>query len=702
MKSIGVKRHKRARYACGRCRARKQRCDGDGREKCSKCERAGVECIVPELHAEQYSKILEEKVRILEERISELTSNKESKNINGDTSISDNQESQNTLNGNSSALKKQEKEEHKNKKRLTRNNIEANEDKNSSMEGALIKCAAFISLGSETEPSYLGSSSGLPLASVVQRTVWDQGIPEFRNERDDNLSCVTSSVKLHPTNLPSEELSLKLVKTYINKVHNRFSFMETKELLDIHENYVTNISDQSMDTRTTHINRFFLLMVYAIGVRFLQMVGDEDSTNLSADAFYNAAMESFPYVLGIRDHKSIQCTMLIVVYSLRSRSPAGPGVWHVVGLAMRMCIELGMHRNMVCKSPCDALYVQLRRRIFWTVYFLERTISIALGRPYSISERDIDTDLPLDVDENRTDSDALFSYMNDNSLIPKEYTDLSLGVHLIKLRRIDSVIQQAIYRVDRDTLPSLQEVDQLLDLINGWKNSTPPFPSSREQNYISLLYNKSVRFLLVPFLSDLSADHVLCKTCLQASGTICRVSKTLHQEGTYAHSFIAIQTLFMAGLTIIYGLWTGKHKWNYRISDELNSCSTVLFVVADKSSEAKQYRDVFENLLAKTTQHLMEVDENDNTTPNSVSSVSSLHHLESNTRGVEDPPLLANPITSSNLMAEDMQLNRQWDKVGIDDLWQMVYDTSHPNYSGTSDFDFSSLINENCLDLADF
>lgn len=695
---------KRARYACERCRSRKQRCDGDGSGgKCSKCERAGVECIIPELHAEQYSKALEEKVRVLEARIQELSNAR----VGDKRPAEEMSSSPSSLEGSHTATTASNAGDYFGASRgeISNNLVNGQRpaasskskgDRNGNMEGALIKCAAFISVGSEAEPSYLGSTSGLPLASVLQRAVWDQGVPEFKEDTRDDITSPESSSKPQHAVIPPEELSLKLINTYLTKVHNRFPFLERDQLLDIHKSRLMQMSDK-YSLRTRHLNRFILLMVYAIGIRLLQMAGDEDSSHLSAEAFYTAAMESFPYILGVRDHHSIQCTMLIVVYSLRSRSPADPGIWHLVGLAMRMCVELGMHRNMVCKTPADAFPVQMRRRIFWSVYFLERAISIALGRPYSISERDIDTPLPLDVDETcSNDPDILFTYMNDPSLVPHEYTDLSLGIHLVKLRRIDSVIQQVIYRVDRDTLPSLQEVEQLLNLSNEWRNSTPPFLSAKERNYMNLLYHKSVRFLLIPFLCDLPADHHLCKTCLQSAGAICRLSKALHQEGTFDHSFIALQSLFMSGLTVIYGLWTEKHKWNYRISDELRSCSTVLFVVAERSPEARQYRDVFESLLAKTTQHLVELEEEDR------SSAAYLNPVESNTRGVEDAAVEEATVISGSVLPEEFQVSRQWDKMLIDDLWQLVYDTSHPNTPGNKEFDFGSLINDNWLDFAGF
>ncbi len=62
-----------------------------------------------------------------------------------------------------------------------------------------------------------------------------------------------------------------------------------------------------------------------------------------------------------------------------------------VGAAMRLCIELGLHRKPRRNIP--SVEGEMNKRRFWTAYFLDRDISIALGRPPSISDHDIDADV---------------------------------------------------------------------------------------------------------------------------------------------------------------------------------------------------------------------------------------------------------------------------------------------------------------------
>jgi hypothetical protein len=56
-----------------------------------------------------------------------------------------------------------------------------------------------------------------------------------------------------------------------------------------------------------------------------------------------------------------------------------------------MCIELGLHRQK--RSSKVSLRSELNKRLFWCCYWWDREITIALGRPPSISDHDIDVEV---------------------------------------------------------------------------------------------------------------------------------------------------------------------------------------------------------------------------------------------------------------------------------------------------------------------
>lgn len=139
----------------------------------------------------------------------------------------------------------------------------------------------------------------------------------------------------------------------------------------------------------------------------------------------------------------------------------------------RIAIDLGLHRQTAAMNRLG-FDVEMRKRLFWSCYTMDRQISIPLGRPFSISDRDIDVPLPLDVDESCQDIRALEIASTLEPDVPrKESTTLTAFLHILRLRRIESNIQQSIYRVDEAVNVTDDEVDYYLEQLEKWKNLIP-------------------------------------------------------------------------------------------------------------------------------------------------------------------------------------------------------------------------------------
>lgn len=70
--------------------------------------------------------------------------------------------------------------------------------------------------------------------------------------------------------------------------------------------------------------------------------------------------------------------------------------WRLIGLTVRLCIELGLHR----KETYDALPEDERASavlLFWAIYCLDRRWSFGTGMPFALQDSDIDANLPKPV-----------------------------------------------------------------------------------------------------------------------------------------------------------------------------------------------------------------------------------------------------------------------------------------------------------------
>lgn len=105
---------------------------------------------------------------------------------------------------------------------------------------------------------------------------------------------------------------------------------------------------------------------------------------------------------------------------------------------------------------------------------MDRQVSIPLGRPFAISDRDIDVQLPFDVEESCQDLEALEQASKIDPEVPRtESTSLTAFLHILRLRRIESSIQQSIYRVDQSTNVTDAEIESYVDQLEKWKYSIP-------------------------------------------------------------------------------------------------------------------------------------------------------------------------------------------------------------------------------------
>jgi hypothetical protein len=262
---------------------------------------------------------------------------------------------------------------------------------------------------------------------------------------------------------------------------------------------------------------------------------------ISAMQFISAAGESHPI-------HNLESMVLLVIYNLRS--PSNSGIWYFIGFAMRTAIDLGLHRE-AHYTRLFPFQSQLRRRLFWSVYLLDRVVAVSLGRPVNIADQDIDVNLPLDIDDGVRDNDTITKHLVESrqSNMPRRTSTLTMWTELVKLKRIESQIQSRIYRVDKPTSLLLPEVHPLLKMLEEWRASLPKLATA-EYNYLDLLWNKSVRLLTQPFLRILSPEDELLKKCLASSGQVCQIFKRMFQNDSYGHSFLSVHSIFIAGVTI--------------------------------------------------------------------------------------------------------------------------------------------------------
>ncbi|GAA5835100.1 hypothetical protein JCM9279_007200 [Rhodotorula babjevae] len=200
------------------------------------------------------------------------------------------------------------------------------------------------------------------------------------------------------------------------------------------------------------------------------------------------------------DNSTIPNIQALLIYSFSmelEKGTAASKTWNVLGLAIRMAQDLGLHRKLGSerKEQSEADHTELRRRVWGGCLIADRWIAAIYGQPMMIDLADCDTMLPsvFDIRPNLEFDSERRPYLFNSALI-------SLSILLGR-------ILKAVYSPTGIMLLTEKEAKSLVDDLAAWVRGLPeelrfqgPDKSTPEQGFLHLLY-VPVRFLVTrPFM----------------------------------------------------------------------------------------------------------------------------------------------------------------------------------------------------------
>uniref|UniRef100_A0A060T7I7 ARAD1C22154p n=1 Tax=Blastobotrys adeninivorans TaxID=409370 RepID=A0A060T7I7_BLAAD len=312
------------------------------------------------------------------------------------------------------------------------------------------------------------------------------------------------------------------------------------------------------------------------------------------------------------NYQYAQACMLCALYTHRARAhSSGPTVWHLTGMAMRAAVKVGLHRRQRVCDDQNPYEMEVNKRLFWSIYSLDRLLGHMLGRPFSIPEHDIDVQLPVDVEDSCTD----FGYLQKlrmaqeiGEIIPTKVSAMTFLIHEVKLRQIESQIQASLYAVNPSSLQIPRAEGILEARLDEWFKQTPPrslldSPGMVGYDHVYLNYCRAKRLLLSPQFNALDSlrlnmSEPVFREYVALNGGICKAYRALHARGTLTYSPVALQTLFISGLALAYCLWLDHQGVGTETIADIEACQTMLGVLAERWAHARNFKGVFDQLVA--------------------------------------------------------------------------------------------------------
>jgi len=218
---------------------------------------------------------------------------------------------------------------------------------------------------------------------------------------------------------------------------------------------------------------YLLNIVFAIGaaVIFGSDVKDEKPEEYHAAAIVHLDGFLGGLSAGIQADTSggcledLQAVLLLAGFALLR--PVAPGLWYIVGVAIRLAVDLGIHyedgvsleeqdvqggfhhgRGPYAKNRLVGEKEQgrrqwirdLRRRLWWCTYAFDRMISSCVGRPFGIADQVITTEFPSLLDDDFISPAGIKPPLDDSATPSYKH----VSHHYLRLRLLQSEIMQVL------------------------------------------------------------------------------------------------------------------------------------------------------------------------------------------------------------------------------------------------------------------
>ncbi|WWC62255.1 uncharacterized protein I303_104851 [Kwoniella dejecticola CBS 10117] len=490
-------------------------------------------------------------------------------------------------------------------------------------EGSLEDAAkglAMISLEAAAEPHYVGESSGSLWTTVISGGIHSQQHQQLndglkrhgataRKQAEQDIGPSKSTIGELDTlqaiqqPLPSDTNTLAL-ETVFSHLHSRYPFMDWvrfEKQWNEKDRILCAVGQKFPLDRQSSTSAFFILMVLAVSA---QLNRDRPLPGLLApQQYYDLAMPYLSTIVTLHNLPNIQGLLLLAIYSLRDSK--GPSVWYLSGVTLRLCIGMGLHRYAAggAVRTLSKYDIEMRKRVFWSCYTIDRMISLLLGRPPGISDEDIDVDLP-----------EVYEPIEKPTMESLQLSSMLSAIHHIRLKRIESRIQKAVYGIKRQPLQQAADYWELLNDLDSWESSIPAEASSPDhwqspscsRDWFLLKGVEARLHLLRPLCAEgQSAGAVFVTHLAAVAARGCEIQKRMHQQGL-PMSNASAHSAFICGLALLYALFLQPKVLPLKdVFRAIKATSNTLFTYAQHAHQSVEVLfDVFEDLSAACIEHI--------------------------------------------------------------------------------------------------
>ncbi|KAI9376519.1 PrpF protein-domain-containing protein [Aspergillus egyptiacus] len=301
------------------------------------------------------------------------------------------------------------------------------------------------------------------------------------------------------------DLGMHLLSLHWNRQHHSFLITYRPAFM------------RDMACNGPYFSKLLLNAIYFGAAKFsprLEVRKDPNDVRTAGWRYRERVRELLGGALDSSDITTIQA-LLVMTNSLFALGDERSAAWLYAGLAFRMLIDLGMHVDLTSTRRFSDEDLEIRRRIFWGAFVVDKIQSLYQGRPVSLKETDALVPIKFLDTYEELEHWQPFAYSTSAPNYPgMPAYSTSTFTFLCKLSLIMSDILSCIYTersFDQSPTALASNLDQLQLRLDQWQASLPEHLRLDLTNTQNLtvgcqltiaIYNVLVILLHRPFVAD--------------------------------------------------------------------------------------------------------------------------------------------------------------------------------------------------------
>ncbi|KAL8657826.1 MAG: hypothetical protein Q9226_001530 [Calogaya cf. arnoldii] len=428
------------------------------------------------------------------------------------------------------------------------------------------------------------------------------------NSSKSNSGSPMDSSRSNVHDLPAKSCARKLCSYALTDAAALFPF--------VHQPTFYTMFDRVYDTpRESYepIDEKFLPLLYsviALGCLFataeesmLQSYGYESATDLGYLSYPLIARQLMD-VTDCRDLSSLQALLIMIMF-LQASSKLSTCYSHI-GIALRSALRMGLHRSVPNQfSPIEQ---ETRKRVFWCIRNMDIYVGALLGLPICLDNKDIDQELPLEVDDDCiTEHEVLPMPTGKTSVVAAFNAHVGLVSLLAKTIRYVYPLHTMRSKSKHAYVVSHSKIREVEQDLQRWMEDLPmglrqggeaPPEVIRVQQLLRLSYGHIQMILYRPFLHYASQSiqarsmdkrsYACAAACVSVSRNIIHITSEMKRNGLLsgAYWFAMYTTLFAVLSLVFYVIENPRNAASQEILRDAHEGKDTLASLAPRSMAA--------------------------------------------------------------------------------------------------------------------